>query len=167
TIDEKGNPPKERISTYGGLWRAYQDSIQADMVNDVRFTSLRGIYDRKAPQNPSELREQGLEDMPNFNTGEFTAKVDSYVSTLIDNNTGGYKLATVRLKRKPENPPEVSDYYDEKATEFFNEAFTEWDDNSEVCGLSSYLMNTTVRDNQMGLFGIGPSNHTAVYDWRL
>lgn len=167
TIDEKGNAPKERISTYGGLFRAYQDSIQADSINDVRFTSLRGIYDRKAPANPAELREQGLEDMPNFNTGEFTAKVDSYVSTLIDNNTGGYKLATVRLKRKPENPPELSDYYDEKATEFFNEAFTEWDDDSEVRSLSSYLMNTTVRDTQMGIFGIGLCYHKDDVDWRF
>lgn len=167
TIDEKGNPPKERICTYGGLWRSYQDSIEADKVNDARATSLLGIYARKAPQNPAELREQGLEDMPNFNTGEFTAKVDSYVSTLIDHNTGGYKIATVKLKRKPENPPELSDYYDEKATDFFNEAFTEWDDDSEVRGLSAYLMNTTVRDTQMGIFGIGLSYHKDDVDWRF
>ena len=75
TISKDGTAPVNRLKSYEGLWSAYNAALDDARVNDIRFTSIRGIYDRKAPENPAYLREQGMEDMPNFNQGEFTAKV--------------------------------------------------------------------------------------------
>jgi len=167
TLDKDFRPPESRFTTYQGLKSAYDQAIEQHNRNDARFTSIRGIYDRLPPTDPKFLEQQGLGDMPNFNLGEFTSKVDSYVSTWVDHNTGGYKFATVRLKRKKENPPELSDYYDEKVTEFFNEAITEWDDDSEVTSAAPYIMESCIRDVQMGLFGIGVAYHRDDIDWRF
>lgn len=167
TVNEDGKAPKNRLYTYEGLYSAYNQALDDAKLNDIRFTSLRGIYDRLPPENPESLRAQGLEDMPNFNDGTFTAKVDAYVSTLVDHDTGGYKLATVKLKRKKDNPPEVSDQYDTKATEFFNEAFTEWDDEVETRGLAEYLVKSIVRNKQMSIYGVGYSYFRDDTDWRF
>jgi len=85
----------------------------------------------------------------------------------VDLNTGGYKFATVKLKRKKDNPPEVCDYYDEKATEFFNEAITEWEDDVETRSAANYILESCVRDTQMGLFGIGVPYFKDDTDWRF
>lgn len=167
TISPSGEAPQNRFSSYAGLFSAYQRAKDEGMLNDIRFTSIRGIYDRKPPEDPAYLREQGMEDMPNFNLGEFTAKVDAYVSTWVDHNTGGYKFAKVRLKRDRETPPEVCDFFDEKVTDFFNEAITEWDDDSEACSASQYILESCIRDLQMGLFGVGIAIFKDDTDWRF
>lgn len=167
TLDKDGQPPQNRFSSFMGLHSAYRMALDEHSRNDNRFTSIRGIYDRLPPENPEYLRQQGLDDMPNFNLGEFSSKVDSYVSTWVDHNTGGYKFFTVKLERKPNNPPEVSDTYDELATKFFNEAITEWEDDSTVRSAASYILESCVRDTQMGLFGIGVAYHKDDIDWRF
>lgn len=167
TIGPDGNAPESRFSSYAGLSSAYEEAKRLGMLQDVRFTCLRGIYDRNPPEDPAYLRAQGMEDMPNFNLGEFTEKVNSYVSTWVDHNVGGYQFAKVKLKRKKENPPEICDYYDEKATQFFNEAITEWDDDSEVRSAAPYILESCVRDLQMGLFGIGLAVFKDDTDWRF
>lgn len=167
TIDAKGKPPENRFGSFAGLHSAYQMARQEYGKNDIRFTSIRGIYDRLPPENPDYLREQGMEDMPNFNLGEFPAKVDSYVSTWIDHNTGGYKFASVKLKRKDDIPSEVANAYDSKATDFFNEAIAEWDDDEDVRSAAPYILESCVRDTQMGLFGIGIPYFKDDTDWRF
>jgi hypothetical protein len=167
TISQNGEAPKSRFSTYAGLFSAYEEAKRENMVNDVRFTSIRGIYDRKPPEDPAYLRTQGMEDMPNFNLGEFTSKVDSYVSTWVDHNVGGYKFAEVKLKRIKDVPPEVSDFFDEKVTDFFNEAITEWEDDSDSRSASQYILESCIRDVQMGLFGIGLPIFRDDVDWRF
>lgn len=165
--DEAGKAPKNRFASHAGLWSEFQRAQEAHMRNDVRFTALRGIFDRLPPENPAWLEAQGLEDMPNFNLGEFTSKVESYVSTWVDHNTGGYKFYDIKLHRKNENPPELSDYYDEKVTEFFNEAITEWDDDSDTQSAAPYILESCVRDLQMGIFGIGLPYFNDDTDWRF
>lgn len=167
TLDQDGKPPTTRFSSFAGLQSAYMDAKRMHDTQDIRYTSIRGIFDRMPPEDPAYLRQQGLEDMPNFNTGEFTAKVESYVSTWVDHNTGGYKFAKVRLKRKKENPPELSDAYDEKATDFFNEAMTEWEDDAETQSAAHYILKSCVRDTQMGLFGVGYCYFKDDVDWRF
>lgn len=167
TVNEKGVAPENRFVTFAGLYSAYEEALLEAMKNDVRHTALQGIFDRLPPENPESLREQGMEDMPNFNNGEFTAKVESMVSTYLDMNTGGYQFAKVRLKRKPENPPEISDYYDESVTRFFNEGITEWDDDAETTSAFQYITQSTIRDTQMGIFGIGIPRFPDPIDWRF
>lgn len=167
TISEAGVAPDNRFLTYSGLWSAYQQSIREGYRNDARHTSIMGIYSRRPPEDPAYLREQGMEDMPNFNLGEFTSKVDSYVSTWVDHNTGGYKFFEVKLKREKDTPPEVCDWYDDRATEFFNEAITEWDDDSDTQSAAPYILQSCIRDLQMGLFGIGIPYMKDDVDWRF
>lgn len=164
---ESGKAPKNRFVSFQGLHNAYRNAVREQMKNDMRFVALRGIYDLKPPEDPAYMRSQGMEDMPNFNLGEFKSKVDSYVSTWVDHNTGGYKFFDVKLKRKKENPPEVSDFYDEKATQFFNESITEWDDDSDTRSAAPYILESCVRDLQMGIFGIGIAYFQDDVDWRF
>ena len=167
TIDENGKPPVNRFTTFSGLHSSYEEARRRHTKEDYRFTALRGIFDGHPPEDPAFLSENGMEDMPNFNTREFTAKVKSYVSTWTDHNCGGYKYAEVKAKQTdPQETPEAVRYYSEKLTEFFNEAITEWDDEEEIQSAAEFILEGCVRDLQMGIFGIGPIYWPDDIDWR-
>lgn len=166
TVSEKGTPPKNRFTTVSGLRSAYDNEKKPADGVDARLSDLRAIYDGFPPElsKDDEARMQGF---PNINRKEFKAKVHSYASTWTDIDAGGEKLYEVRAKphTKNETPQDVS-RYSNQLTKFFNEAITEWD--GEDCrSLRSYLHRSTVRNIQMGIYGIGPVYWPDSFDWRF
>jgi hypothetical protein len=163
TIDKDGKPPKTRFSTAQGLQSAYKNVCESYNANEARFASIRGIYDGKPPQDPRELEAQGLIDLPNINLRQHEAKVNTYVSTWTDHNLGGDKLFTVRAKHG--ETKQQKEIYSQQITDFFNEAIQEWDGEDNK-SLAPYILESAVRDTQMGLFGIGVPHFHDEFDWR-
>lgn len=163
TIDKDGKAPKTRFRTAQGLQSAYRNAKQCHDKNDARFASIRGIYDGKPPQDPAELERQGLIDLPNINLKQFQAKTDTYVSTWTDHNLGGDKLFDIRAKHG--DTPQLKEVYSKQLTDFFNEAIKEWE-GEENKSLAPYILESCVRDTQMGLFGIGVPHFHDEFDWR-
>lgn len=165
TIDEKGNPPKNRITTASAAWTSYQQAMMTAALDDARYASIRGIYDGMPPVDPADLRSQGLEDVPNFNLRQHQAKVNTYVSTWIDHNCGGDKWADIQLKR--ENFDSLDEWRNasEWCSRKFNEALKYWDGTEEQ-DPSHFIFERVITDTQMGLFGIGVQHFQDHIDWR-
>lgn len=101
----------------------------------------------------------------NINTKQMAAKLNTYVSTWIDHNTGGDQWFDVVCK--PEYAPSAAawDSWNKDLSKFFNEAIKSWDD-SGAQNASQFIFQSIVRDTQMGLFGIGVSYFSDPIDWR-
>ncbi len=166
TVDQDGNAPKNRISDASGFYTEYMRAMDNDMVRDVRFASLRGIYDGGLPIDPKTMEEQGLADLPNINTRQFQAKINTYVSTWTDHDTGGDSFAEVKVKPIPGQSPELVPVLSEALTKFFNEAILEWED-CDKPSPSHFIFESTVRNTQMGIFGLGVPHFASSWDWRF
>lgn len=164
TIDKDGKAPKTRFTTAQGLNSAYKQLVDNNSGNDARFASIRGIYDGKPPQDPRELERQGLIDLPNINLKQHAAKVDTYVSTWTDHNLGGDKLGEVKAKHG--DTQQIKAEYSQGITDFFNEAMKEWEDDEDYKSLAHYILESVIRDTQMGLFGVGVVHFEDDIDWR-
>src|ERR1700721_287724 len=92
TVTSEGVAPKNRFITPAGLWGAYQRTLELDMVNDVRYAEMRGIYDGFPPDSVKDLEEQGMDGMPNINTKEFQATIDTYAGAWLSYDVSGEKL---------------------------------------------------------------------------
>lgn len=163
-INEKGTPPKTRFSTPGGVWNAYTTAKTNQNKGDARLADIRAAYDRMPPALSKEEEEQ-LNGFPNINRGELRAKVDTYVSTWTDHNTGGAKIAEVRCQKHDLTETEQQDY-SVKCTQFFNEAIKKWDF-EKGASMAPYILESVIRDTQMGLFGVGPIWWKDTTDWRF
>jgi len=161
---EKGKAPKTRFSTPGGVISAYRSAKDAQSKNNVRFEDIRLAYDRMPPKQSKEEEEQ-LNGFPNINRGELRSKCDTYISAWIEHNCGGDKLAEVRCK-KHEYTEAQQQEYSRKCTQFFNEALQMWESEEEPT-LAYYILESVVRDTQMGMFGIGPIWFRDTTDWRF
>lgn len=168
TVDEKGTPPENRVATPQAAFAAYQDAVKEAEKNDLRFGSIRGIYDGFPPIDPGELESQGLQDAPNVNLKQHQAKVNSYVSTWLDINTKGELWYDVKVKTEHCETAEECEYKSERLTEFFNDAIKEWEDDEDAAQSGArFIFESAVRDTQMGLFGIGIAFYGRDHiDWR-
>lgn len=165
TVSADGTPPKNRIGSAQGLWSAYQEAKMLSGRQDVRFAEMRGCYDGFPPVPSQDLERQGLVDAPNINLKQMKAKIATYVSTWVDHNTGGDQWYDVKFKPKYAQSAAQWDDWNKKGSTFFNEAIKEWDAEG-LCNASQYIYESIVRDNQMGLFGIGIGYFTDPKDWR-
>jgi hypothetical protein len=165
TVGADGTPPTHRIGSAQALWSAYQDARIVNSRSDLRFADLRGCYDGFPPVPPSELEAQGLVDAPNINLKQMKAKITTYVSTWVDHNTGGDQWYDVKLKMKYFQSAQEWNQASILASRFFNDAIKEWDAEG-LCNASQYIYESMVRDNQMGLFGIGVAYFPDPIDWR-
>lgn len=164
TVSEKGKPPKTRFSTPGGVWNAYRAAKSAQSKGNARFADIRAAYDRMPPALSKEEEEQ-LNGFPNINRGELRAKCDTYVATWIAHNTGGDKIAQVRCKKHEFTETEQQEY-SVKCTQFFNETIKRWDFDKGA-SMAPYILESVIRDTQMGLFGVGPIWWKDTTDWRF
>lgn len=158
TIDKDGKAPKNRFATNSALWSAYQNAKRESDKDQVRLANIRGIFDGFPPDPPEDLPD----GFPNLNLKQHSAKVNTYVSTWTDNNMGGDKLFEVQAQHG-ETSADIK-RYSEQLTTFFNEAIQDWEEGE--FNFANYLLESVVRDTQMGLFGIGPVYWPDDIDWR-
>jgi len=154
TVDEKGRPPERRIKTADAAWGSWQKALEWNQFNDARFADIAGISDGFPPIPPGDLAKEGLEDAPNINLRQFSAKVSTYVSTYVDLETNAERRVDVQLKR--ENFPNQQAWKTANGlvSNCFNRSIDFWDDDEEQN--SSQFFNERVGCNyQMGHFGIG------------
>lgn len=164
TVSEKGAPPKTRFSTPGGVWNAYRTARDAQTKGNDRLADIRAAFDRMPPALSKDEQEQ-LNGFPNINRGELNSKVSTYVSAWTDHNTSGDKIAEIRCKRHDLTEAQQQDY-SVKVTEFVNEAIQQWEFD-EGSSLAPYVLESVIRDTQMGLFGVGPIWWKDTTDWRF
>ena len=165
TVDQEGNPPRFRITTAAGAWKAYEDAKLADRLNDARYASLRGIFDGMPPVSEKELEDQGLADMPNINLRQFQSKIEAYVSTWVDHDCGGEKQYEVRLYREAFPTDEAWKRACSDVTSCFNDAICMWED-PERYDAAPFLINRFAANTQQGIFGIGILHFEDPMDWR-
>jgi len=165
TISEKGTPPRNRFSTPAGIWSAFTNAKQCHSKGKERLADIRSAYDRMPPALSKEEEEQ-LNGFPNVNRGELRAKIDTYISTWTDHNTGGDKIAEIRCKKHDDITEAQQQDYSVKVSKFFNEALQMWEFD-EGASLASYILESVTRDTQMGMFGIGPIWFKDSTDWRF
>lgn len=163
-INEKGVAPKTRFSTPGGVWNAFQQAKTLHDRGKNRLADIRAAYDRMPPALSKEEEEQ-LNGFPNINRGELRSKCDTLISAWLDHNCGGDRLAEIRCKRHGYTEFEQQDY-SVKTSRFFNEAIQQWEFD-EGSSLAPYVLESVIRDTQMGLFGVGPIWFKDTTDWRF
>lgn len=166
TVDQHGKAPVNRITDAAQAWGSYQQAREVSIQDDARFASMRGIYDRFPPINPADLERQGMADMPNINMGQFTAKVNTYVSTWLAHNTGGDKWFEAKLKAKYFNSEQEAVEASDRVSRHFNDAIKQWDGVGEL-NASHYIFESAIRDTQMGIFGLGIAQFPDAIDWRF
>lgn len=154
--DGKATAPKRRMSTPTAAWNAYTNLWYQGRKRDLRFGQIFGIYSGFPPTPPSVLANNGIPDWPNINTKQFQAKLGKYASTW--NAVSGQNDGWYKVKMKHPDPMEAM-RRSECVTKHYNNAIKRWDDSAvdeeDFCTLSAYVLNSQVRDTQMGLFGIG------------
>lgn len=165
TVSETGRAPKNRFSTVAGLQSAYKNAKRGDVRVDARLADIASIYDGDPPalEKEDEARLQGF---PNINRREFKAKIHTYAGTWTDIDSGGERLVEVKTKAHGKETQQEVSTYSRQLTQFTNEAITEW--SGEECrSLCDYLFESTVRNIQMGIYGIGPIYFPDSLDWRF
>lgn len=133
------------------------------MKRDQRFADIAGIYAGLPPTPPSTQEANGQSDMPNINTKQFQAKVDTYRSTwmAIAAQGDGY----VEIMAEHDDPMEA-ERRGKVLTEEMNSAIRRWDNPDFEQG-NQYILETAARDTQMGLFGIGIAFFPDSIDFRF
>lgn len=166
TISYDGKAPKNRFNTASALWSCYQQAQLEAEKNDARFTDIRLNYDGFPPSlgDLSEQQFQNSGDLPNINRRELTTKVNTYRDNWNAIDKGGQHFADVRLKFKYFQTPVQHQQAEQQVTGFFNDAFFEWNPDSK--SLADYVLESSSRNTQMALFGIGVSYFRDAVDWR-
>lgn len=163
-LDSEGKAPESRYQSASSAYGLFEKCNEDAAIDRERIVSLRGIYDNHPPDSQEALDECGLGDMPNINLGTFRAKIDAYSSAWMDLNTGGDGFYEVRC---PDIVPvDYREMVSGKLTNFFNEAIGDWAAPGTHNG-AMYIANSSIRDNQMGIFGIGPAAFLHPKDFRF
>jgi len=167
TISAKGKPPKARFTTAQGLWSCYQQSLQESLKNDLRLTDIRSLYDGMRLELDTISNQQcgNAGELPNINLRKFGAKIKTYVGNFTQLDCGADFIADVRVKMKYCKSPTEKTLWEQQLTGFFSEAFAEWD--PDCNSMAQYVMESTVRNIQMALFGIGCAFFRDQWDWRF
>jgi len=154
--DGVATAPKRRMSTPAAAWNAYTNLWYQGRKRDARFAQIAGIDTGFPPTPPQVLANNGTPDWPNINLKQFNARLRKYASTW--NAISGQNDGWFKVKMKHDDPMEAM-RRSECATKYFNNAIRQWDDSAvdeeDFCTLSAYVLNSQVRDMQMGLFGVG------------
>lgn len=165
TVTMDGRAPERRVTTAAGAWKSYQDAVMTAALDDLRFASIRGIFDGFPPQDPRELQDQGLQDMPNINLRQFSSKVNTYVSTWVDHNCSGDQWYEVKFKRDKFDTVEEWVRANDYGQRCFNDCIKLWDSPDQE-DPSWFIFQRVVCDTQMGLFGVGVLQFRDPIDWR-
>lgn len=156
TIDSEGKAPKRRVSTVTAAWSSYSEALNGNQRRDQRFGDIQGIYNGFPPTPPSVLERNGQADMPNINTKQFQAKVDTYCSTW--NAISAQGEGWIDIIAEHDDPMEA-ERRSKVLTEESNRAIKQWDsvdeDELEFENGSQFVLESSARDKQMALFGIG------------
>ena len=168
TINKDGEAPKRRMASPAAAWSAYSTIRWANQRRDLRFGELQGIYNGMAPTPPGVNAANGMPDMPNINTRQFQAKVGTYVATWNAVTMSGQMWAEVEADNAD---PMIAKRNSEYLSECFNWAIQQWEmdgdkDDPDFCSSSNYVLNSSTRDTQMGIFGIGFSMFEDHIDFR-
>ncbi len=154
--DGKATAPKRRMATASAAWSAYTNIRTLSAKRDLRYGDISGIDAGFPPTPPGVNVNNGMPDMPNINLKQFNAKLRKYVSTwnAVSSQSDGWAKVTA----KHDNPMEAQ-RRSGCLTDYFNEAIKQWedpvDDNDWFCSFPGYLINSSARDTQMGMFAIG------------
>lgn len=167
TIRSDGTAPERRMSTPAAAWSSYITIRNQNQKRDARFATMEGMYAGFPPTPPQVMIDNGMPDMPNINTKQFQAKIATYVSTWHAVTASGPRQVEVKAKHPD---PQEAMRRSEAITEAFNWAIQEWDyrsdDEAEFCPSRDYVINSSFRDTQMGIFGIGFSMFEDDIDFR-
>lgn len=166
TVDSKGKAPKRRMSTPSAAWSAYTKQKQGSLRRDARYGDIAGIHAGFPPTPPVQNERSGQSDMPNINTKQFTAKLNTYVSTWTAINAQGDGFAEILARH---DDPMEAERRGKVQTEEFNEAIRLWDGDDEYCfeSGSQYTLISSARDTQMGMYGLGFSFFRDSIDFRF
>jgi hypothetical protein len=166
TISADGTAPKMRIATASAAYTAYYKHWQANVRRDQRFGDIAGIYSGFPPIPPVSLERNGQAEMPNINTKQFQAKLNTYVSTWTAINAQGDGFAEVKLKH---DDPMEAERRSKVVTEEFNDAIRLWgiQDEQDFQAGSEYVLECSARDTQMGMFAVGLAYFRDSIDFRF
>lgn len=162
TVASDGKAPKLRIATPAAAYSAYVTQREVDRKRQARFGAIAGIYAGFPPTSPAEMARLGMPDMPNMNTKQFQAKVDSYCSNWNAINAAGSEWFEVEAEH--ENPMEAM-RRSKCITQKFNQAIKKWD-TTTFQSSNRYIIESATRDKQMALFDIGIAYFADGIDFR-
>lgn len=162
TVSPQGVAPKLRIATPAAAYSAYTTQRQADDTRQKRFGAIAGIYAGFPPTTASEMARLGMADMPNMNTKQFQAKVDSYCSNWNAITSAGSEWFEVEAEH--EQPMEAL-RRSKCLTQKFNAAIKKWDA-TDFRNSNKYVLESATRDKQMALFDIGIAYFADGIDFR-
>jgi len=151
TVSSDGKAPKRRMATSTAAFAAYIQMRQANMRRDARFGDIAGIYAGLPPTPPNVNERNGMADLPNINTKQFQAKVNTYTSTWTASNSQGDGFVEIAAEN---DDPMEAERRSKVLTEEVNRCIRLWDNPDFECG-SQYVLESAARDSQMGLYGIG------------
>lgn len=163
TVDSKGKAPKRRVATITAAWSSYTKARNANMKRDQRFADIAGIYAGFPPTPPITQERNGMADMPNINTKQFQAKVDTYRNTWMAMAAQGDGYVEVLAEH---DDPMEAERRGKVLTEEVNSAIRRWDNPDFEQG-NQYILETAARDTQMALFGVGISFFPDSIDFRF
>lgn len=164
-LDKDGSVPDSRLETALSAHEAFVRCETDAYMDRARIISIRGIYDRHPPLSQQDLDEAGLGEMPNINTGQFPAKVDTYASSWLDLDTNGDAFCEVMADDEfvpPSAIPTVSGLL----SRFMNDAILDWAA-PKTMNAGHYIHQSSMRNLGMGLFGIGIAANLDQFDWRF
>jgi len=163
TISAEGTPPKRRVATITAAWSAYKKAKDSNLKRDQRFSDIAGIYAGFPPTPPATQERNGMADMPNINTKQFQAKVDTYRNTWMAMAAQGDGYVEVLAEH---DDPMEAERRGKVLTEEMNSAIRRWDNPDFEQG-NQYILETAARDTQMGLYGIGIAFFPDSIDFRF
>lgn len=176
TISQTGKAPKNRFQDAASLFSVYQQAQLEALQNDERLTDLRANYDG-LPMDLGDISNEQTQNngnLPNINRREFTRMIDDYAGNFVAIDTGADTVAEIGLKWKYVQSAAQKTQWEQALGTFFTEAFKEWNVTKEAANgnsfcptsLAQYVMESSVRNTQMGLFNIGVSFFRDNIDWR-
>lgn len=162
TVSSDGSVPKLRVATPAAAYSAYVTQREVDRVRQLRYAAIAGIYAGFPPTPPQTMERMGMADMPNMNSKQFQAKMDAYCSNWNAINSAGSEWFEVEADH--DDPMEAM-RRSECLTTKFNRAIRKWD-STDFCNGNQYIIESAVRDKQMGLFDIGIAYFADGIDFR-
>jgi hypothetical protein len=168
-ISAEGTAPKRRIATLSAAMTANNSMLQAYRQGgrDVRFATIAGMFAGFPPIPPPEMEKMGMGDMPNFNTRGFESKVMGFAD--VWNSLNCQNPQWMEVQAEHEDPMEA-ERRSKVLTENANWALGVWEDPPKDGFFNQsgkYVLESAVRDVQMGLFGIGVCMRRDPIDFRF
>lgn len=166
TVTPSGTAPKTRFTTAAGVWQSYEQAFQESAKSDFRFADMRAMYDGM-PMELGDVSQKQINagDLPNVNLRKFKSKLKTYVGNFTQLDCGADTIANVTVKMKYCQSPTQKTLWDQQLTQFFSEAFPEWD--ADCNSMAQYVLESAVRNTQMAIYGIGLAYFRDEIDWRF